>query len=509
MGRVIEVQIQRILEKLNQVRCKGLTCFGAESHKFRLNPPIAEPILNGFEAKHRIKLPPHYRSFLKLAGNGGAGPYYGIYRLEQWDDFLDWATDHAPTDLINRPSPLHPAMKRHSDWVIQFPNCVSPYQGMISIGSQGCTYAMGLIVTGEYSGRVVYLDADGQAPYVVREPDFLSWYERWLDELLGGYDLFWFGYGLGGDESTLLRLLDDPKTPDEDRIDAAYALRRLPGLSPVGRERIRTLICDSVAGVRAASCYIAEKFNIMEATTQIPNLLNDASPEVLKAAISMSMKLQPDFSTEEVIKLLYSDDLVVTKQAFFKLQQNDKLSRQVLLDLVQSFSHGELRALAAHAIEWKPEDETLLIRLLQDEHPQVRHYAVLGLRQISSTSSLGMVIELLGIETRSGTIGSILRMLGEVPGERNGEVLLAWAADEDDFHRLSAIDSLCKLGDIRVKPIAESLLGETRSPRRCDEDGVTSHIKTIGELVRESLCSSPNQTLRRLGSRLGWLFRKP
>ena len=80
MGRTIEVQIQRILEKLNQVRRKGLTCFGAESHKFRLNPPIAESVLNGFEAKHRIRLPQHYRSFLGLAGNGGA-VVEGVWRF--------------------------------------------------------------------------------------------------------------------------------------------------------------------------------------------------------------------------------------------------------------------------------------------------------------------------------------------------------------------------------------------------------------------------------------------
>lgn len=75
-------RIERILQKLKEVRQKGLTCFGAESHKYLLNPPIDDESLVDFEKDHGIKLPPDYRSFLRFAGNGGAGPYYGIYKLE-------------------------------------------------------------------------------------------------------------------------------------------------------------------------------------------------------------------------------------------------------------------------------------------------------------------------------------------------------------------------------------------------------------------------------------------
>ena len=34
--------------------------------------------------------------------------------------------------------------------------------------------------------------------------------QRWLDELLGGYDLHWFGFGIGGTEEELLRILNGP-----------------------------------------------------------------------------------------------------------------------------------------------------------------------------------------------------------------------------------------------------------------------------------------------------------
>lgn len=499
-------RVERILSKLTAVRYKGLSCFGSDSHRFRLNAPIDEPALARFESEHGITLPADYRCFLKLAGNGGAGPYYGLYKLEQWDDFIDWTTDDPPENILALPCPLYPTMPRDSDWEAQLGDCISPYQGVISIGSQGCTYAMGLIVTGKSAGRVVYLDADGQAPYVVREPDFLAWYERWLNELLGGYDMFRFGFGLGGDETSLTALLDDPTTTVSDRADAVYAIRRLPDLSPAGRTRICQLIHSDAPELRAAACAVVEKFEIAEAANVLAELLHDDSPEVQRAAISANMKLKGDAVSDDVAHLLDSSDVEVARQAFLRLKDQEKLTRDTLLRLVESSPHDGIRSLSAYAIEWKPEDEDLLIRLLKDDDPQVRLFATQGLRRIASRSSLDAVCDLLNHDADDHTIRSVLKMLGEVPGEKNGDVLLKWTESDDDFHRLEAINSLCKLGDARVGPVAQSLLSETRSPRRVDAAGFSSmsHVKSIGQLVRESLRASPNRKLKRLRSRIRW-----
>jgi hypothetical protein len=76
-------RVHRILQKLEQVRARNLSCFGSESHAFRLNPPLPEADLQAFETSHHIRLPEAYRTFLKHAGNGGAGPYYGIFPLDK------------------------------------------------------------------------------------------------------------------------------------------------------------------------------------------------------------------------------------------------------------------------------------------------------------------------------------------------------------------------------------------------------------------------------------------
>ena len=122
------------------------------------------------------------------------------------------------------------------------------------------------------------------------------------------------------------------------------------------------------------------------------------------------------------------------------------------------------------------------------------------------TSTLDAAIGLLESENDFNTIDNILRLLGEVQGDRNADVLLAFASKGDDFQRLCAVESLCKLGDIRVEAVAQALLGESRSPVRRDKDGWSSmsHVKSIRQLVLESLRSSPNPKLRQLGTSVRW-----
>ena len=499
-------RIERILRKLKEVRGKGLKCFGSDSHRFRLNTRLNEQTIVRFEKEQGITLPSDFRSFLKLAGNGGAGPYYGITKLEQCYDLADWMSDDRPSNLLAMPSPLHPAMNRDNDWMSQFTDCISPYQGTIAIGTQGCTYEVGLIVTGSFAGRVVYLDADGQAPYVTREPDFLSWYERWLDELLGGYETLWFGYGIGGDEPKLMQLLRASDSTKEDRTEALNALRRLPQLSMDGRLEICKWIVDFNAEIRAAVCAVVEQFKIVQSKPAIRELLTDESPEVLKAAISANLSLCPD-DVEDILQLLRSENVEVANHAFFELNKREKIPRELSLELIETSPHGNLRYLVAHAIEWTQSDLHRLIRLLKDEHQQVRSCAILGLRKIKSTESLSAVVELLKSETDQNAIDHILRLLGEVPGDQNAAVLLEWTYSLDDFHRLTAVDSLCKLGDIRVKPIVMEMLCEKRSPVRVSETGRgrISNSNSISELVSKSLRASPNSKLRRLVSKPSWL----
>ena len=55
--------------------------FGADCHKYHLAPPASEETVAAFEARFGISVPEGYRNFLLWIGNGGAGPFYGLYSL--------------------------------------------------------------------------------------------------------------------------------------------------------------------------------------------------------------------------------------------------------------------------------------------------------------------------------------------------------------------------------------------------------------------------------------------
>lgn len=156
MGKADQASwIRQIYKLLEQAKAKddGQEVFGADSHKYRLAPPAGEEAIQVFELKYGIWLPEEYRNFLMLAGDGGAGPYYGIYGLRALEQALKDDQDYS---LLSGPA-LYPKMS-DEDWDIAVKG--QPFAGILPIGSQGCTHMTGLMLRGPYCGQVVYFDLD-------------------------------------------------------------------------------------------------------------------------------------------------------------------------------------------------------------------------------------------------------------------------------------------------------------------------------------------------------------
>ena len=87
---------------------------------------------------------------------------------------------------------------------------------------------------GPYRGQVVYYDEDFCGPpFFVREKGFLAWYERWLREVIAGYNEEEVGFGLNmdGTPNQLMELYQQTEDPEEkiEIIDSFYKFETLPG----------------------------------------------------------------------------------------------------------------------------------------------------------------------------------------------------------------------------------------------------------------------------------------
>ena len=77
----------QILEKLELLRSldKEFTVFGSSVHRYELNPPLSEIEFARIEKRYGCIFPENYKDFITKVGNGGAGPFYGIFPITMQD----------------------------------------------------------------------------------------------------------------------------------------------------------------------------------------------------------------------------------------------------------------------------------------------------------------------------------------------------------------------------------------------------------------------------------------
>jgi hypothetical protein len=293
-------QISRILEKLKVA--KNLSCFGSDAHQFRLAPPLSQKEITDFEEQHSIRLPEDFRLFVTEAGGSGAGPFYGILPMKRW---LEAYCDKA-SNSISKPSPLIPTIEYEESWPEQLgcsgAECTN---GTITIVNQGCTYYVLLIVTGIARGRVVYFDQDLQPPYFPENANFLSWYERWLDELIANYDDSWFGYGIPGTETELRKIIKE-KNESKRRAGAVASIGRLPNISEETINLLRQNLNDSNSQMCVQCIHKLGKFGVRDAIPEILPFLTCEHPEIQDAALRAVAALG-DTSWQKTARQLLTD----------------------------------------------------------------------------------------------------------------------------------------------------------------------------------------------------------
>lgn len=213
-------QIENIKSKLSKLKSidKNHKVFGADTHLYKMNPPMKLKEVTAFQKEHSVQLPESYIQFITQIGDGGAGPFYGLNSLE--DSIITYydENDEAKTEYfgLSQPFPHTEIWNIESElkdlyaeieaaeeakdealseklhekkWdMIGAPN--HDY-GRINISDYGCGVQISLVVNGSEKGNIWTDDRTNDAglyPSIelgnADKLNFLDWYELWLDNSL-------------------------------------------------------------------------------------------------------------------------------------------------------------------------------------------------------------------------------------------------------------------------------------------------------------------------------------
>ncbi|MEQ8169641.1 MAG: HEAT repeat domain-containing protein [Candidatus Eremiobacterota bacterium] len=121
-----------------------------------------------------------------------------------------------------------------------------------------------------------------------------------------------------------------------------------------------------------------------------------------------------------------------------------------------------------------------LIRALEDPRRDVVRNAIEGLKRLGSISVDELIKELKGRKRK--TKGEIAKILGELGDKKAVEVLISCLSDIEPDVRISAAQSLCKIGDERAVPflINKALLDKDKRVRILTGDILKKMGKVVG-----------------------------
>ncbi|WP_460304917.1 HEAT repeat domain-containing protein [Actinocorallia aurea] len=402
----------RLREKMGTAGAKPGSgeLFGARTHGFRMNAPLPEADVMGFERAHDVRLPKAYREFVTRFGDGGAGPDYGVLPLAE----AAAAIVDDPGAALSMDSPFEDAVYGPEWWDGFFDSeedhDAEHCRGALAVVHGGCTTYTLLVVTGPLRGRLVRVDLNGvPAPVVLPDADFLAWYERWLDDVIEGRDLTFFHDRLLGGEAEFRAAARDAD-PDV-RLRAVRSFNALPGLSAAARTAVVAAVADPSWPVRSAAVWTAGRLRIAEAADAVRVALADPAKTVRLHAVDALRALEAPGLVELARAALADPSPEVRSRAVFALQDRNALTLADLAPLAAS-PDARTRRLAAYGLREAAGDPTALVRTaLADPVPDVRWTAVQAAGHRRLTVLLPVLARMLAEETYPTVLVNLRRVV--------------------------------------------------------------------------------------------------
>ncbi|PYE49491.1 HEAT repeat domain-containing protein [Deinococcus yavapaiensis] len=522
-------RIDFIHSRLAEARRQSRDVFGSGAHHFHLGPPLGEADVAAFEAQHGVRLPDAYRDFLVHVGNGGAGQDYGLYSLHE----------AAQEGRVDRPSPLHPNMPDGVDWrvALHLPeDSDAIYDGFVTLLTQGCTFDVLLIVSGAHQGRIVYVDWNlTSPPFFSPFPDFLTWYETWLRELLAGYDMNGFGWGLPLLEPDLVNVVRTAAQDVEVRRAALSTLLRAPTLDVALLSVLRGALDVEVdAHVATSLLTLLAKHGVHDVAATAWTWLPRVQEHDLVRLVEVLRVLDAPNWTRAALDVLKRDEHAdASQRVLFTLQRHDAVTPDVVkvawtsrhaevittglyvnheqahpLPVPEEFLQHESERVRRRAVEYATDADLtpivprVLVLLSEERVAYVRQGWVLRLGKLKEPVVRGALVRRLGEEPNADVRSALLRVMEQGRYREAVYALIALTHDEDGVLRLEAARALGKLGHPAAIPALQALLTQHERPMRAFDGetlGASGYGITIANVAHDALHAIEHASRERRG----------
>lgn len=192
----------RILKKAAAID-KHRELFGSSTHEYQLNPAISSEFVSAVEDVYGFTLPKDYFRFITEIGDGGACVDYGLTPFSEFTQKASKPDAECFREAYRRSlsEPFCPR-KMLSNEVENFGFTREAYEkspnnffvlecfddegffdtkGFLVLGTHGCQWDYGVVVNGEFRGKI--FDTDNEGAFALVADSFDEFYQNWLGGL--------------------------------------------------------------------------------------------------------------------------------------------------------------------------------------------------------------------------------------------------------------------------------------------------------------------------------------